>query len=288
VPDLRAAAAIIYNPDTRQVLWEQNSQDQRSIASITKVMTAVVVLEANPDLSQTVTIVRQDTWQASTTYLRTGDKVTTGDLLQLLLIGSDNAAARALARSSALGSFGFVERMNERARELGLENTYYADPSGLFAADVSSAYDMARLIAYAASDERMSAIMRKPEQRIWTGRQYVMARSTNAPAEAHGSWRRRRQGRQDGFIAKSGYCFATLLGIPQFKQQVAVVVLGARSNSARFLETRNILNWLTARAGDLFPKDGSRSRGSNPFSFDTPSSWRPRRAAASRWCRPRA
>jgi D-alanyl-D-alanine endopeptidase (penicillin-binding protein 7) len=258
VPDLRAAAAIIYNPDTQQVLWEENSQDQRSIASITKVMTAVVVLEAYPDLSQTVTIQRQDTWQASTTHLWTGDKVTTGDLLQLLLIASDNAAARALARTSQWGSLGFVERMNDKARELDLQNTYYADPSGLFATNVSSAYDMARLIAYAASDERISAIMRKPEQRIWTGRRYVLVHSTNALLQRTDLGDVDVKGGKTGFIAKSGYCFATLLGIPQFKQQVAVVVLGARSNSARFLETRNILSWLSAKAQDLFQKDGAQ------------------------------
>ena len=72
------------------------------------------------------------------------------DLLHLLLIASDNAAARAIARISPWGSEGFIARMNEKARELGLDDTRYADPSGLLADNVSSAYDMARLIAYAA------------------------------------------------------------------------------------------------------------------------------------------
>ena len=131
VPDVRAAAAIIYDPDTNQVLWEENSQSQRSIASITKVMTATVFLESNPDVTQPVTITRGDVFQASTTHLRATDKVTTDDLLHLLLIASDNAAARALARVSPHGSEGFVRRMNEKAAELGLESTHYADPSGL-------------------------------------------------------------------------------------------------------------------------------------------------------------
>src|SRR5262252_7692506 len=113
VPDVRAAAAIIYNPETNQVLWEENSQDQRSIASITKVMTATAFLETSPDVSQQVTIARSDVFQASTTHLRLNDKVTVDDLLHLLLIASDNAAARALARVSPLGSEGFVRRMNE-------------------------------------------------------------------------------------------------------------------------------------------------------------------------------
>jgi D-alanyl-D-alanine endopeptidase (penicillin-binding protein 7) len=120
VPDLRAAAAIIYNPHTNEVLWEENSQDQRSIASITKVMTATVFLEHNPDLSQPVKIVRSDVYAASTTKLILNDSVTTDDLLHLLLIASDNAAARALARVSPQGSDGFIRRMNEKSAELGM------------------------------------------------------------------------------------------------------------------------------------------------------------------------
>jgi serine-type D-Ala-D-Ala endopeptidase (penicillin-binding protein 7) len=103
VPDLRAAAAIIYDPETNQVLWEENSQSQRSIASITKVMTATVFLENNPDLSMPVTVQRSDVYQASTTHLHANDKLTADDLLHLLLIASDNAAARALARVSPYG-----------------------------------------------------------------------------------------------------------------------------------------------------------------------------------------
>ena len=159
---LHAAAAIIYNPETNQVLWEENSQSQRSIASITKVMTATVFLENNPDLTELVTISRPDVFAASTTHLHANDKVTTDDLLHLLLIASDNAAARALARVSPLGSDGFVRRMNEKAAELGLENTSYADPSGLLSENVSSAYDMARLITHASNDERIGSIMRTP------------------------------------------------------------------------------------------------------------------------------
>ena len=258
VPDLHAAAAIIYNPDTQQVLWEENSQDERSIASITKVMTATVIVDTDPDLSRQIVIERADTRAASTTQLRTGDRVTIGDLLHLALISSDNAAARALARTSPWGATGFIRRMNEKARELGLQHTRYADPSGLLSDNVSSAYDMARLIACAAGDELISSIMRKPEHRIWTGRRMVTAHSTNALLRRTDLGDLDVKGGKTGFISKSGYCFATLLGLPQFKQQVAVVVLGARSNTGRFLETRNIISWLSAKAQDLFRQDDSR------------------------------
>jgi serine-type D-Ala-D-Ala endopeptidase (penicillin-binding protein 7) len=250
VPDVRAAAAIIYNPETNEVLWESNSQDQRSIASITKVMTATVFLENNPDLSQQVTIARSDVFQASTTHLIANDTVTADDLLHLLLIASDNAAARALARVSPHGSEGFVQRMNEKAVELGLQSTHYADPSGLLSDNVSSAYDMARLITNASGDERVASIMRTSNYTVFTARRRVIPfHSTN-----------HLLGRQDvevragktGFISKAGYCLATLLRLPQGGQEVAVVVLGARSNAGRFMESRNLFNWVSTKAATLF------------------------------------
>jgi D-alanyl-D-alanine endopeptidase (penicillin-binding protein 7) len=249
VPDLRAAAAIVYDPETNQVLWEENSQIERSIASITKVMTATVFLENDPDLSQPVTIARSDVYQASTTHLRANDKVTADDLLHLLLIASDNAAARALARVSVYGSEGFVQRMNEKAQELGLQTTHYVDPSGLLSDNTSSAYDMARLITNASADERISSVMRLSEYTVSTNRRAITFHSTN-----------HLLGRQDvdvlagktGFISKSGYCLATLLRLPESGQQVAVVVLGARSNAGRFMESRNLFNWVSSKAPTLF------------------------------------
>jgi serine-type D-Ala-D-Ala endopeptidase (penicillin-binding protein 7) len=249
VPDLHAAAAIIYNPETNQVLWEENSQSQRSIASITKVMTATVFLENNPDLTQPVAMTRPDVFQASTTHLHANDKVTTDDLLHLLLIASDNAAARALARVSPLGSDGFVRRMNEKAEELGLQSTHYADPSGLLSENVSSAYDMARLITHASQDERISSIMRTSEYTVYSGKRPITFHSTNHLL---------REGNFDvragktGFISKAGYCLATVLRLPESSQDVAVVVFGARSNAGRFMESRNLFNWASSKASTLF------------------------------------
>ncbi len=251
VPEVHAAAAIIYTPETNQVLWEENSQDKRSIASITKVMTATVFVESDPDLSTRVTVDRADVRNASITHLRAGEVLSEGDLLHLLLIASDNAAARALARVSPWGSGGFVARMNEKAAELGLTNTSYTDPSGLDADNVSSAYDMARLISYASSDERIASVMRLPEYTVQTNRRAITIHSTNPIL---------RKGDIDvlagktGFISKAGYCLATLLQIPDVNQPVAVVVLGARSNTGRFMETRNLFQWLSTKAQEVLGK----------------------------------
>jgi D-alanyl-D-alanine endopeptidase (penicillin-binding protein 7) len=251
VPDIRAAAAIIFDPKSGQILWQENAQDKRSIASITKVMTAVVFLEDNPDLSQVVTVERVDTYAASTTYLRANDRITLDNLLHLTLIASDNAAARALGRLSHGGTASFVERMNSKAIELGLESTSFTDPSGLKAENVSSAYDLSKLISFAASDERIAPIMRTAEYTVQTNRRSFNIHSTNrlvmdGDVDVVGG--------KTGFISKAGHCLATLLRLPT-GNQVAVVVLGASSNPARFWETRHLFNWFSQRASLMFAKE---------------------------------
>ena len=248
VPDVRAEAAIIYDSATGHVLWESNSQNQRSIASITKVMTAVVFLEDSPDLSDEIVVQPSDVRAASTTYLRAGYHVTKGDLLHLTLIASDNAAARALARVSSLGSEAFISRMNSKAAELGLTNTSYADPSGLLSANVSSAYDMAKLITYVSNDERIASVMRTQTYTVTAGRRVINIHSTNQLVMKGDV---DVQAGKTGFISKAGYCLATLLRLPQGGPEVAVVVLGAKSNAGRFWETRHLLNWFASKAEDL-------------------------------------
>ena len=245
VPDIRAEAAIIYNPETGQVLWEEKAFDQRSIASITKVMTAICMVEDNPDLAEEFMVDRADTRGASVTYLRAYERVSLNNLLHLTLIASDNAAARMLARVSPRGTAGFIARMNEKAAELGLRDTRYVDPSGLLADNVSSAYDMARLISYAADDPLISGIMRTDRYAFRTSRRPISIHSTNqllrtANVDVRGG--------KTGFISRSGYCLASLLRLPELNQTVAVVVLGARSNAGRFWETRHLLNWVNSKA----------------------------------------
>ena len=175
----------------------------------------------------------------------------TDDLLHLLLIASDNAAARALARVSPYGSEGFIVKMNEKSAELSLQSTHYADPSGLLSENVSSAYDMARLITHASQDERISSIMRMTEYTVASGRRGpITFRSTNHLLRS-GSDVEVRAGKT-GFITKAGYCLATVLRLPQSGQDVAVVIFGARSNAGRFMESKNLLSWASAKASTLF------------------------------------
>ena len=244
VPDVRAAAAIVFDPQTGEVLWEENAHDQRSIASITKVMTAVVFLADDPDLTQHVTITSTDMRNASVTYLRAGESISYDDLLHLMLIASDNGAARVLARTSEGGTVAFVGRMNEMADHLNLKSTHYTDPSGLESTNLSSAYDLSQLIAFAAGDPVISPIMRTETYEAHSSAGPISIHSTN---KLLGTDVDVRAGKT-GFISKAGYCLATLLQMPQ-GNPVAVVVLGAANSATRFWEARHLFDWVVGRAG---------------------------------------
>lgn len=247
VPDVRAAAAIVFNPQTNEVLWEANSHDQRPIASLTKLMTALTFIADEPDMNRQVTVVAADTRAASVTYLRSGELVTLRDVLHLTLIASDNAAARVLARTSEGGSPAFIRRMNEMALQLGLTSARFTDPSGLHADNVASAYDISHLIAYASANTTLAPIMRKTSHEVRTSRRVVTVRSTLNRLFGTGV---DVVGGKTGFISKAGYCLATLLQIPH-GSQVAVVVLGAANSTLRFAEVRHLFNWVVGRTNGL-------------------------------------
>jgi D-alanyl-D-alanine endopeptidase (penicillin-binding protein 7) len=253
IPDVRAAAAIVFDPQTGAVLLEENAHAQRSIASLTKLMTAVTFIADEPSLDVRVAVTRADTRGASITYIRAGESLTYRDLLHLTLIASDNAAARVLARTSEGGTAAFVARMNEMAAHLGLSSSHYADPSGLDARNVSSAWDQSHLIHYAASDTRLGPIMRLPEYQARTSSRVVTVRSTNKLLGTEVDV----LGGKTGFISKAGYCLATLVQLPQ-GPQVAVVVLGAANSTVRFWEARHLFNWVVGRSKGLVGGDEVR------------------------------
>lgn len=244
LPDFRAAAAVVYDPITAEVLYESHSQELRPIASITKVMTAVVFLETVPDLSEVVTVKAADTYRASHTYLRAGDRVTVDNLMHLLLIASDNAAARVLARVSIHGAVGFVARMNTTAQDMGLAHTTYADSSGLLKANVSTALDMAKLIVAVSSNDYISRIMQTTSHAFRTVAKRVVSFRTTDHLLMHDM---PVVAAKTGFTNPAGFCLASLLRVPDAVRSVAIVVLGARTNAERFVEVENLYQWWTLR-----------------------------------------
>jgi D-alanyl-D-alanine endopeptidase (penicillin-binding protein 7) len=250
IPVVRAAAAIAFDPQTGNILWQSNSQEQRSIASLTKLMTAVVFVADDPDLDQKIAVTRADMKGASTTYIRAGEVISYRDLLHLTLIASDNAAARVLARTSEGGTDAFVGRMNQMAANLGLANTAYVDPSGLDSRNVSSAFDLSHLITFAADEPVLGPIMRTAEYQAHTSTRVITVHSTNKLLGTGIDV----LGGKTGYISKAGYCLATLLKVPG-GPQVAVVVLGANNSTVRFWDARHLFNWVSGRSRGLVGGD---------------------------------
>ena len=245
-PRVRAKALIVLDPITGETLWGRNFLEPRPIASITKVMTVMVFLEQDLDLSRDVVISRQDTLRASTTYLRPGERVTLRDLVHLALVASDNSAARALARVSRWGTKRFVGQMNAKATELGLQQTRFTDPSGLHEGNLSSAYDVSRLMLVASERPEVARIMRKRSYPIRTSRRTRSIRSTN---RLLGTGVEVIAGKT-GYIDEAGYCLAALVQL-EGGRTVSIVVLGASSNSGRFTEARRLVDWLSTQASVL-------------------------------------
>lgn len=158
--NISAVSAIVIEAQTGTVLWEQNSREKRAMASTTKIMTALLTIEAG-DLDREFTVDPLAIMVEGTSMgLREGDRVSRRDLLYGILLPSGNDAANAAAVSVSGSATAFVKLMNSRARELGLNDTHFATPSGLDAeGHYTTAYDLARLAAYALRDDTFREIV---------------------------------------------------------------------------------------------------------------------------------
>lgn len=159
-PSVSAASAILVDAESGRVLYEKDAHTQRRIASTTKLMTALVVVESTPDLSKTVTITAEHWVEGTSMYLEPGEQVTLEELLYGLLLQSGNDAAMALATGCAGEVETFVEWMNQWAEELGMKNTHFANPNGLDQeGHYSTAYDMSLLAVAVLKNETLREIV---------------------------------------------------------------------------------------------------------------------------------
>ncbi|MBM3263486.1 MAG: D-alanyl-D-alanine carboxypeptidase [candidate division Zixibacteria bacterium] len=240
---IRARSALVLNMQSGEVMYQKNPTAQVPIASITKLMSAVTLMNMNPDLGQRITIVRQDVYRANHTYLKAREELTVRDLLHASLIASDNAAARALARASGLSNKEFVDRMNQTAASLGLLNSNFVDPTGLYSENVSTAIDCAALLWTALQNETLSEILAIKEYAFKTNRRVHTIRTTNRllrGEQPDDLWD--IIGGKTGFIRSAGYCLVTRAR-NHAGDDVIAVVLGGTSSSSRFADMHRLLEW---------------------------------------------
>jgi D-alanyl-D-alanine endopeptidase (penicillin-binding protein 7) len=224
-----------------RILYTKNERERRPIASITKLITVLVFLDSGASLDSSVALPPEDFAGAGRSLFRRGEVVRASDLVYAALLKSDNVAARGLARASGLPANEFVARMNRRATLLGLDDTRFVEPTGLDAANVSTALDCAALIQAAARNSYLRDVMTRKQYTFRTSRGLKVAYSTNRLLIREND---ESPIGKTGFIVEAGYCLATCLHSTD--REIAVVVLGATSSGSRFREANALFRWALA------------------------------------------
>lgn len=230
-----ARNAILVDPTTGEVLFEKNATRSVPIASITKLMTAMVFLEQKPDLDREVEVTAPDMLGAGHTQLRRGEQVPLGELLHMSLMCSDNCATRIVARESGLEPAEFIARMNRKAVELGLTGSRFTEFTGLDEHNVSTAADVARMLHAAAHEPLIAEITTTRAYEFRTERRAHALRNTNRLL--YGQYE--ILGGKTGFINEAGYCFTTW--VRSQGRDLIAVVLGAPTNATRFADTVRLI-----------------------------------------------
>ena len=243
--DLRSSVALVVDQQTDEVVFSKNAHAVLPIASITKLMTALVVAESDLPLDEVIAITADDVRATSASNARSrlvqGTRLTRGEMLHLALMSSDNRAAHALARSHPAGLGAFVEAMNAKAALLGMDDTRYVEPTGLSSDNRSSAPDLARLVRAASEHAVIRDYSTATEASVAVGRRQVQFRNTNGLVR-HPEWDILLQ--KTGYISAAGRCVvmqAQLAG-----RQFIMVLLDSAGKYTRIADAERLRKWLTS------------------------------------------
>ncbi len=238
LPKISAKSAILVDLDSGNVLMKKDELETRPIASLTKLATALVFLNTAPDFLKVETVTQEDREGAGRSRLYKGEKVTVYDLFHLMLICSDNVAARVVARSTGMTTEQFVAKMNELASSLNLANTHFADPTGLDPNNVSTAAELAIIFKSALEQNFIAEAISKKNfsYRAVNGERLFTIYNTNRLLFG----RNEIIGGKTGYIKESGYCLA--LGIEDVDgRKLAAVLLGAPTSGYRFRDAAKLM-----------------------------------------------
>jgi D-alanyl-D-alanine endopeptidase (penicillin-binding protein 7) len=242
-PNLLSHAALVFDQTTGRPLYAKNADTVTPIASITKLMTAMVVLDAKLPLDEAITIDREDTdtIKGTRSRLPVGTSFLRGDLMRLALMASDNRAAHALGRNYPGGSEAFVEAMNTKAKLLGLESTHFVDPSGLTPDNVSSPQDLAVLVAEAAKYDpiREYSTTHALDVTLPKMRRPIGFSNTNALVK-NSDWNIGLS--KTGYISESGKCLVMQTMIAN--QPIVIVLLDSWGKFTRIGDANRIKRWV--------------------------------------------
>ena len=238
-PILSSRSAVVIDADSRKVLWSKNLHKRYPIASISKLMTVLVFLDTNPDLTSTYTMLPEDMTVGGSVYIDKGETVYVRDLIYSSLIASDNNAANALVRASNIPREDFIARMNDKALEIGMLNSHFIEPTGLEYANISSAQDVALLLEEALRNEVIADAV---------SRENFTFSAVDGPSHTLSSTNKLLNsylnvvGGKTGFNNEAQYNLVIAVDGEQ-EQRLLVGVLGSTTLNGRYQEAKILADW---------------------------------------------
>ncbi len=239
--ELDSGVALLVDANTGEILLGKNDTVVLPIASITKLMTAILVVDAGQDLDQVITITQADVdrLRGSSSRLPVGAQLTRGQALHLALMSSENRATHALARTFPGGVPQFVRQMNLKAVELGMHDTHFADPTGLSGGNRSSARDLAMLTAASSHRPLVRELSVSPQYQLALGRRVLTYRNSNMLVR-EGDWEINLQ--KTGFIREAGRTLVMQADVSG--RSLIMVLLGASGSQARAADAERLRRWV--------------------------------------------
>ncbi len=239
--DLKSSVALVIDQDTHEILLSKNDHAVLPIASLTKLMTGVLVSEAKLPMEEMLTITQDDvdTEKGSRSRLTVGTTLTRGELLHLALMSSENRAAHALGRTYPGGLENFVHLMNSKAKALGMGDTRYVEPTGLSSMNQSSARDLVLLVDTAYRDSRLRELTTSPSYTVDVGARTLQYNNTNRLVH-NPQWDIGLQ--KTGFISDAGQCLVMQANVAGRK--LIMVFLDSAGKLSRLGDAERVRRWV--------------------------------------------
>lgn len=238
---LKSSVALVVDQQTNEVLYSKNDKAVLPIASLTKLMTGLLIDEAKLPLDEQIKITQDDvdTEKGSRSRLRVGSVLSRGELMHLALMSSENRAAHALGRSYPGGIAAFVVRMNTKARALGMADTMYVEPTGLSSDNKSSAQDLAKLVDVASHSALLRELTTSPGFEVAVGRRSLQFNNTNRLVK-NPDWDIGLQ--KTGYISEAGRCLVMQARIAG--RNLIMVFLDSAGKLTRIADAQRVRRWL--------------------------------------------
>ncbi len=244
-PDVKSASALVLDQAGNRVLYAKNTDAVLPIASITKLMTAIVVLESGVSLDEPIVVTEADLDDIKHTRsrLKVGTALTRSELLRLALMASENRAASALTRAHPAGTAGSVAAMNQKAAELGMEHSRFVDGTGLSTGNVSTAQDLSRLVLAAYGYPLIREFTTSPGFAVTLGNGRLLQYNNSNRLVKNDGWEIGLS--KTGYISEAGRCLVMQSRIAS--RQVVIVLLDSWGKNTRLGDANRIKKWMESR-----------------------------------------